>query len=55
MVASYNSYQEVNSTNTYLKNLAAETQLEEGTVILADNQTEGKGRGAINGYRGKKD
>ncbi len=37
--------QEVNSTNTYLKNLAAETQLEEGTVILADNQTEGKGRG----------
>ena len=38
--------QEVSSTNTYLKELTKQTQLDEGTVILADFQTSGKGRGS---------
>ena len=38
--------QEVNSTNIYLKELTKQTIADEGTVILADFQTSGKGRGA---------
>ena len=38
--------QEVNSTNIYLKELTKQTLADEGTVILADSQTSGKGRGA---------
>jgi BirA family biotin operon repressor/biotin-[acetyl-CoA-carboxylase] ligase len=37
--------QEVSSTNNYLKELSKEKELEEGTVILADYQTAGRGRG----------
>jgi BirA family biotin operon repressor/biotin-[acetyl-CoA-carboxylase] ligase len=37
--------QELNSTNTYLKELAKERTIEEGTVIMADFQSGGKGRG----------
>ncbi len=37
--------QQVNSTNTYLKELSRDTRIKEGTVILSDWQTEGKGRG----------
>lgn len=38
-------YQEVSSTNEVLKELFREGRADEGTVILADFQTEGKGRG----------
>jgi len=37
--------QEVSSTNTYLKDLTKQAGVFEGTVILADFQTSGKGRG----------
>jgi len=37
--------QEVSSTNTYLKDLTKQAGVVEGTVILADFQTSGKGRG----------
>lgn len=37
--------QEVSSTNTYLKDLTKTSYITEGTVILADFQTTGKGRG----------
>lgn len=35
----------VDSTNTYMKNLLADKELNEGTVILADFQNKGRGRG----------
>jgi len=38
-------YQQVTSTNLMLKKMAGERKLKEGTVILADFQTAGKGRG----------
>jgi BirA family biotin operon repressor/biotin-[acetyl-CoA-carboxylase] ligase len=43
----YNSIhlQQVDSTNSYLKELAGKENVDEGTVILADFQTAGKGRG----------
>jgi BirA family transcriptional regulator, biotin operon repressor / biotin---[acetyl-CoA-carboxylase] ligase len=37
--------QEVNSTNTYLKEYLRTDKAEEGTVILADQQSKGRGRG----------
>ncbi|MBN2812712.1 MAG: biotin--[acetyl-CoA-carboxylase] ligase [Bacteroidales bacterium] len=39
----------VNSTNVYLTELAAKGEAPEGTVILADHQTQGKGQGG-NGW-----
>jgi len=38
-------FQEVDSTNSYLKELVKQSDVPEGTVILADFQTTGKGRG----------
>jgi len=38
--------QEVSSTNTYLKDLTKQAGVFEGTVILADFQTSGRGRGS---------
>jgi BirA family transcriptional regulator, biotin operon repressor / biotin---[acetyl-CoA-carboxylase] ligase len=37
--------QEVSSTNTYLKEIASDARVSEGTVIMADYQTAGKGQG----------
>lgn len=37
--------QEVSSTNSYLKDLLKETKAKEGTVILADFQSSGRGQG----------
>jgi BirA family biotin operon repressor/biotin-[acetyl-CoA-carboxylase] ligase len=37
--------QQVDSTNTYLKKLSSGSDIEEGTVIMADHQTDGRGQG----------
>lgn len=41
---------EIDSTNNFLKNLAKETDAKEGTAILADFQTGGRGQGSNNWY-----
>jgi BirA family transcriptional regulator, biotin operon repressor / biotin---[acetyl-CoA-carboxylase] ligase len=41
---------EIDSTNNFLKNLSKETDAKEGTVILADFQTGGRGQGSNNWY-----
>lgn len=40
-----NHVQETSSSNTYLKNLSIKTGCDEGTVIMADFQTDGRGQG----------
>lgn len=37
--------QQVDSTSTYLKKLSSGSDIEEGTVIMADHQTAGRGQG----------
>jgi len=37
---------EIDSTNRFLKKLVKEKQVDDGTVILADNQTSGRGQGS---------
>jgi BirA family transcriptional regulator, biotin operon repressor / biotin---[acetyl-CoA-carboxylase] ligase len=44
--------QEVNSTNAYLKELSKKEPVEEGTAIMADFQTAGKGRGNNSWFAG---
>jgi BirA family transcriptional regulator, biotin operon repressor / biotin---[acetyl-CoA-carboxylase] ligase len=41
---------EIDSTNSFLKKLTSEKEVEDGTVILADYQTSGKGQGTNSWY-----
>jgi BirA family biotin operon repressor/biotin-[acetyl-CoA-carboxylase] ligase len=43
----------INSTNDYLKNMHRKAKMPEGSVILADFQSEGKGQGMNTWYSGK--
>ena len=45
--------EETESTNTYLKNLLSEQPLEEGSVVIADYQTKGRGQTDNSWYSGK--
>lgn len=45
--------QEANSSNTYLKKLAIETACDEGTVIMADFQSKGRGQRGNNWHSDK--
>lgn len=45
--------QEAGSTNDYMKKLMSDRQIEEGTVILADYQNSGRGRGKNSWYSGR--